>query len=117
MIYLTGFADEAAPDLEGQIQATQALGWKYIEARNINGINIHDISQAEFDLAAGKIEDAGIQVNCFGSAIANWAADIRQPFEIDLERVQRAIPRMQRLGTRLIRIMSYPPLLTAPGEL
>jgi sugar phosphate isomerase/epimerase len=106
-MYLTGFADEAAPDIEGQIRATKALGWTYIEARNVDGVNIHDLPDGAFDLVAGKLEDAGIRVNCFGSAIANWGKRIQDPFELTLEEVRRAIPRMQRLGTKLIRIMSY----------
>ena len=106
-MYLTGFADEAAPDIAGQIRATKALGWKAIEARSVDGTNIHDISDEAFEEVVGKLQDAGVQVNCFGSAIANWGKSIADPFEITLEEVRRAIPRMQRLGTRLIRIMSY----------
>ncbi len=106
-MYLTGFADEAAPDIEGQIRATKELGWHCIEARNINGVNIHDIPGALFEEVAARLQSAGIQVNCFGSAIANWGKSILDPFEITLAEVRRAIPRMQRLGTKLIRIMSY----------
>jgi hypothetical protein len=39
-MYLTGFADEAATDIDGQIRATKELGWEYIEARNIDGVNL-----------------------------------------------------------------------------
>jgi len=106
-MYLTGFADEAAVDIDGQIRATQALGWKNIEARNINGRNIHDISEAEFAEVCDKLEKTGIRVNCFGSAIANWGKSIEEPFTSSLEEARRAIPRMQRLGTRMIRIMSF----------
>ena len=106
-MYLTGFADEAAPDIEGQIRATKALGWKYIEARSVNGTNVHDISDEAFEEVVGKLQDAGVQVNCFGSAIANWGKSIADPFDVTLEEVGRAIPRMQRLRTRLVRIMSY----------
>jgi sugar phosphate isomerase/epimerase len=106
-MYLTGFADEAAPDIDGQIRATKELGWQYIEARNIDGTNIHDVSQEVLEEIVGKLQDAGVQVNCFGSAIANWGKRITDPFDITLEEVNRAIPRMQRLGTKLIRIMSY----------
>jgi len=42
-MYLTGFADEAATDIDGQIRVTQNLGWKYIEARNVDGKNIYDL--------------------------------------------------------------------------
>ena len=40
---------------------------------------------------------------------------MRQPLLAqDLEQARRAIPRMQRLGTKLIRIMSYPPFADRP---
>ena len=106
-MYLTGFADEAAGDLAGQIRATQALGWTRIESRNIDGENIHDLSEEAFDRACGQLRDAGISINCFGSAIANWGKDIRKPFDADLEQARRALIRMRRLGCRMIRIMSY----------
>lgn len=106
-MYLTGFADEAAPDIDGQIKATQTLGWKYIEARTIDGQNIHDIPDEKFEIVYGKLQDAGIQVNCFGSAIANWGKSIEKPFDSSLAEAKRAIPRMKKLGTNLIRIMSF----------
>ena len=107
MIYLTGFADEAASDIDGQIRATQELGWTNIELRNVDGKNLHEVSDEEFDAVCGKLADAGIQINCFGSAIANWAKKIDEPMTVDLKQSLRAIPRLQRLGTKLIRIMSY----------
>ncbi len=113
-MFLTGFADEAAKDLDGQIRATKELGWRHIESRNIDGVNLHNLSDAAFETVVEKLGAAGIQVNCFGSAIANWAKDVRKPFDVDLEEATRAIPRMQRLGTKLIRIMSYPPFEDRP---
>lgn len=115
-MYLTGFADEASTGLDGQIRATRELGWKFIESRNIDGVNIHDLDDKAFDIAYGKLADAGISINCFGSAIANWAKSIEKPFDDDLAAVKRAIPRMKRLGTRMIRIMSYPPLKDRPMD-
>ena len=106
-MYLTGFADEAAADLDGQIRATKELGWSNIESRNIDAANIHDIPDAAFDEACGKLEAAGVKINCFGSAIANWGKKITDPFDVTAAEIDRAIPRMQRLGTKLIRIMSY----------
>jgi sugar phosphate isomerase/epimerase len=109
-MYYTGFADEAATDIDGQIRATKALGWQWIEARSVNGVNLHDLAEADFEVVCGKLKDAGIGVNCFGSAIANWAKKITDPFEPTLAEARRAIPRMQRLGAKLIRVMSYPML-------
>ncbi len=106
-MYHTGFADEAARHLPGQIAATRALGWTRIEARSIDGVNIHDLEDAAFERAAGQLRDAGITVNCFGSAIANWGKRIDADDGPSQAELERAIPRMRTLGTRLIRIMSY----------
>ncbi len=106
-MYLTGFADEAATDLTGQIEATKALGWNAIESRAIDGTNIHDLDDAAFDRACDQLAAAQVRVNCFGSTIANWSKQVDDPFDITLAEVDRAIPRMRRLGCGLIRIMSY----------
>ena len=106
-MFFTGFADEASAGLAGQIAATKELGWHCIESRAIDGVNIHDLSEEAFDVAAGQLEDANIHVNCFGSTIANWAKKITDPFDVTLAEINRAIPRMHRLGTKFIRIMSY----------
>ncbi len=111
-MYLTGFADEASPDIDVQIRATRELGWSNIEARNVsvNGSkpqNLHDIPDDLFDQVCERLEQSGVRVNCFGSTIANWAKSILDPFDITLAEIERAIPRMRRLGTKMIRIMSY----------
>jgi sugar phosphate isomerase/epimerase len=49
-----------------------------------------------------------MKVSCFASAIANWATKISHPFERDRDILARSLPRMKRLGTPFIRIMSYP---------
>ena len=109
---MTGFADEAGDAIEVQIRATKALGWENIESRTVKveGFdrgNIHDIPDAAFDRLAGILSDAGVKINCFGSAIANWGKKIDDPFDVTLPEIRRAIPRMKRLGTKLVRIMSY----------
>lgn len=115
-MYLTGFADEASADIDGQIRATRELGWRSIELRRCGSANVHDIPDAEFDAAVAKLEAAGVGVNCFGSAIANWGKKIDEPFDGSLAEARRAIPRMQRLGTRLVRIMSFAIRKDADGE-
>jgi sugar phosphate isomerase/epimerase len=115
-MYLTGFADEASFGIDNQIKATKELGWQYIESRSIDGKNIHDLSDAEFDIVCEKLDATGIRINCFGSAIANWGKKITEPFDTSLNEARRAIPRMQRLGTKLIRIMSFAVLENRPPE-
>lgn len=83
---LTGFADEAAKDLATQIKATQELGWNYISARGIDGKNIHDLSDAEFNTAEAQLNDAGIRIAEFGSLIGTWAKSITTDFDTTPDR-------------------------------
>jgi len=106
-MYMTGFADEASAGIDGQIKATLELGWQNIESRAIDGVNIHDITDEKFDEVYGKLQDAGVRINCFGSTIGNWGKQITEPFDSSLAETRRAIPRMKRLGTQLVRIMSF----------
>jgi sugar phosphate isomerase/epimerase len=111
---LCGIGDEAGASLASQIEATRQLGWRHIEARNVQvpgfaKANLHEIPEPAFDLAVGMLEDAGIGIYCFGSTIMNWAKKVTDPFDITLSEVSRAIPRMQRLKTRFVRIMSFKP--------
>jgi sugar phosphate isomerase/epimerase len=108
-MYYTGFADEAGASIDVQIQATKELGWSHIESRNIDGINLTDISDEKFEEVSQKLTDAGIQINCFGSTVANWGKDPRkeEDFQRSIAELQRAIPRMQKLGTKMIRGMSF----------
>jgi len=105
----SGFADEAGSTIETQIRATQELGWANIECRNVDGVNLTDIPDEKFDEVYQKTRDAGIQVHCFGSAVANWSKDPRSEddFISSMESLKRAIPRMHRLGTKYIRGMSF----------
>jgi len=111
---LTGISDEAGVRLDTQIKATQELGWKYLELRAVEvpgfpKANFHDIPDKAFDIAVERLSEAGLGVYCFGSAIANWSKKISDPFDITLAEVKRCIPRMQRLGTKFVRIMSFKP--------
>ena len=111
---LTGIGDEAATELQGQIQAVQKLGWKHIELRTVEvpgfpKANFHDISDQAFDQAVGVLEANSIGVYCFSSTIMNWSRHLDEPFDITLAEVERAIPRMQRLDARFVRIMSFKP--------
>ena len=118
---LTGIGDEAGGPLAAQIDATKALGWNHLEMRNVQvgdlpPMNIHDLPDAAFDTLVGELGDAGISVCGFGSVIGNWAHAIEDDFAITEAEIVRAIPKMQRLGTRLVRIMSYKPRVDAQGR-
>ncbi|MBK1832958.1 sugar phosphate isomerase/epimerase [Roseibacillus ishigakijimensis] len=106
-MYFTGFADEAARDLATQIKATQEIGWTRISARGVNGSNIHELPEEEFQAVADQLDAAGIIIPEFGSLIGNWGKKISSDFDLTLAEIDRAIPRMKRLGTSIIRVMSF----------
>ena len=111
---LMGIGDEGANSIDGQILATQELDWKHLEPRGVEvpgfiKANFHDIPDEAFDLAVRKLETAGVAAYCFGSTIMNWSKRVDDPFDITLAEVKRAIPRMQRLGAKYVRIMSFKP--------
>jgi sugar phosphate isomerase/epimerase len=109
-----GIGDEGANSIDGQIKAARELNWDQIEMRGVEvpgfaKANFHDVPDEAFDMAARKLEEAGISVYCFGSAIMNWAKKVTDPFDVTMGEVKRAIPRMQRLDTKYVRIMSFKP--------
>ena len=84
------------------------MGWDYVEIRNVASGQFTDLSDAEFDDICAKLDAANLKVSCFASAISNWARKITNPLEVDIKELERSIPRMKKLGTKFIRIMSYP---------
>lgn len=106
-MFFSGIADEAGVAIETQIKAHQELGWNHIELRNIEGIQFHDVEEEVFESICEKLAAADMKVSCFASAIANWACKITDDFQRDIDILNRAVPRMQKLGSPFIRIMSY----------
>ncbi len=109
MIVFSGFADEAGGDIQSQIKATLEIGWKNIDLRFINGKNATDISDEEFDKVVAALESAGISVPCFGSAVGNAGKDFLSETDVAycFAALERAFPRMKRLGTKFIRGMAF----------
>lgn len=107
-MFMTGFADEAADSIDLQIKATKELGWKNIEARGMfQAHNIASITDAEFEELYEKLNVSGVSINCYGSGIANWSKPITEPPDSSYEELLKAVPRLQKLGTKCVRVMSF----------
>jgi len=105
---ITGISDEAGSSLEKQIQAHKELGWNYLELRLINGKNIvGELPDDEFGKAVRAIEKNDMRVSGFASAIGNWSRPVTGNFRLDIDDLKCSIPRMKRLNTKYIRIMSW----------
>jgi sugar phosphate isomerase/epimerase len=105
---ITGIADEGSPELKEQIRIHRTLGWNTLELRLIGKSNVCAIDDRAFDQVYRTLQEEQMEVICFASAIANWARPITSDFQADVEELNTAIPRMRLLGTRFIRVMSYP---------
>ncbi len=108
-MFLTGFADEAGGNFDVQLKATLELGWKFIESRNIGAKNLATLSEAEFEDVCARLEAADVKINCYGSAIANWAKDPRkqEAFADSKKELLAVLPRMEKLGIKMLRGMSF----------
>jgi len=105
---LSGIADEAGKDLATQIRAHKELGWNAIDLRTVDGKNVAgELSDRDFDAVADCVLENGMEVPCFASALGNWSRNITDDFAVDVQELKTAIPRMQRLGTKFIRTMSW----------
>ncbi len=112
----SGIADEAGKPIEAQIAAHRELGWDLIEVRQTAQGNLTELSDEEFERVLGLVTDAGLRISCFASQIGNWARKITGDFKVDRADLARAIPRMQKAGTRYIRIMTWMQGEASPQE-
>ena len=73
---LMGIGEEGANTIDGQIQAANELGWKWIEMRGVEvpgfeKANLHEIPDEAFDIVEQKINASYVGVYAFGSTIMN----------------------------------------------
>ncbi|MCZ7414542.1 MULTISPECIES: sugar phosphate isomerase/epimerase family protein [unclassified Streptomyces] len=105
---LSGIGDEAGASLDEQLSALTTLGWSGIELRSVDGTALADLDDAAFGRLTERLAAAGLGVTCVDSRIANWARPISGDFEEDLRELRILADRCERLGTRNVRVMSYP---------
>lgn len=81
---LSAFADEAAPDLDGQIAALARNGIRYMEIRSVNGENICQTPLETVAEYKKQLDAAGIRVRSVGSRIGkvrlsdDWNAHVAE---------------------------------------
>lgn len=102
---ISGFADEAAESLIGQIEALKRNNLARIEIRNVDGKCIIDYSDEELKAIKKTLDENGIMVSSIGSPIGKYK--IEEPFEAHLERFKRTIETAKILDTKRIRMFSF----------
>ncbi|HEU5023845.1 MAG TPA: TIM barrel protein [Spirillospora sp.] len=107
-IRLAGIGDEAAPGLADQIGAVAELGWNRLELRTIGGTPVARLDERAFRGAAERLGTAGTGVAAVASKIGDWSRPVTGDFQVDLDELEVLARRCAVLGTRLVRVMSYP---------
>lgn len=102
---LTGFADEAAQDLYGQIKALQDNQMSFVELRMIDGESIADISQAKAKEVKAALQKSDIGVSCLGSPMGK--INLADSFGEHLEMMRRLCETAHILATDKIRVFSF----------
>ena len=105
---LAGITDEAAHDLATQVEVLTELGWTAIELRTIDRLAVAELTDGQFAAAAEVLADRGLRVICLASRIGNWSRPVTSDFEQDLAELDVLARRARSIGTRYLRIMSYP---------
>lgn len=105
---LAGIGDEAAVALTGQIAAIHRLGWSAVELRTVDGVAVGELDAPQFAAVRSALRAAELDVVCLASRIGNWARPITAPFRDDLRELDVLAEQCAELGTRYVRIMSYP---------
>ncbi len=105
MIKLCAFADEAASDLQGQIQALKRNNIAFIELRGINGKNVLDFSLDEAQEYYNTLQENGIDVWSIGSPLGK--ADIAVDINDYLDKVRHICKIANICNTQRVRMFSF----------
>ncbi|MCK3860976.1 sugar phosphate isomerase/epimerase family protein [Pseudomonas sp. B329] len=105
---LTGVADEGASSIVDQIACHLALGWNHLELRSVDGLPIARLTDDALRMVVDQLQKRSIAVPVLASQIGNWGSQIEGDFAVDLTELDRLLEIAATLGTRMIRIMSYP---------
>jgi sugar phosphate isomerase/epimerase len=111
MIRLSAFADEISADLDEQIAVLQSENIAYLDLRGVWGTNVLDLTDSQVTTIQHTLNKHNIGVACIASPLGKVPID--SPFDISMQKLERAIELAQGFQTPFIRIFSfYPPVLT-----
>ena len=104
-ITLCAFADEAADDIAGQIAALTRNNIAKIELRNLNGVNVKDLSEDDAKKAAAEFASRGISVWSIGSPVGK--SDITADFAGVQADLAHILKLCKVFGCDKIRMFSF----------
>lgn len=105
MIRLCAFADEYSNNLDEQIDALHKNKINLIELRNVDGVNVTDLTEQQAENTFKRLQKAEIAVWSVGSALGK--VDIDMNCKKYLEKVESVCRNANILGANRIRIFSF----------
>lgn len=101
----SGFADEAATDIDAQIKVLTDGGMNMIDLRNLDGFNISELPLDHAETVKAKLDAAGIGVGMFGSPLGK--IDIADDMAIDLKKLRHLALLADIFDCKKVRVFSY----------
>ena len=108
MIKLCAFADEASPNVTGQIAAMKRNGISLLEIRGVDGTNISEISADKAREVRRMLDAEGMAVWSMGSPIGKIS--LGADFAPHVEAFKRILEYSDILGASKIRLFSFYPV-------
>ncbi len=102
---LSAFSDEAGASLDSQIEAARRAHLEFIDLRSLDGFNIASFPTELARQAKNKLDDAGVQVQMFGSPLGK--IDIAHDFSSELQKLRHLGELAPLFDCRAVRIFSY----------
>ena len=114
MIKLCAFADEASPNVTGQIAAMKRNGISLLEIRGVDGTNISKISADKAREVRRMLDAEGMSVWSMGSPIGKIS--LADDFAAHVEAFKRILEYADILGASKIRLFSFFPIAGESDE-
>ena len=104
-VRICAFADEASPDLMGQIAALKEEGISLIELRGVNGRGVAELTEEEARAVRRRLDENAVSVWAPGSPIGKIA--VGDDFQAHLAQAEHLFRLAAILGTERVRIFSF----------
>ena len=104
-VVLCAFADEASEQVTEQMRALKENGMAYLEARNVDGKNIADLTPGEARTLKERLAAEGLHVWSLGSPLGKIG--IEENFAPHLDTFRRCLETAAITGAACIRLFSF----------
>ena len=106
VIKIYAFADEASPNIDEQITALKRNGLDGLEIRNVDGVNVSDITLEKAKEVKTKLDANGLITWSIGSPIGKIDIE-KDDFKAHLEKLKHTLEIADILESKNIRMFSF----------